>query len=229
MKRLQGHKSGVTLVEILIAMAVFALLGTIVYGSLGASIIAQQNVEAVQARTREVRVALLRMTRELQSAFIVKNANQITTEPLRSQTIFSGKQDGGESRLDFTSFAHQRTQLDINESDQTELSYFVRPTKEGGGKLELVRRESKRIDSKPEKGGVYTAIVSDVTEFEVEFYDFEKEEWIKEWDTTNTIGQPDRLPPFVRIKLSINEGDQEKTFSTIVRIPLTVPIMEVRP
>jgi general secretion pathway protein J len=228
MRRISGHTSGVTLVEILIAMAVFSLLGTIVYGALGGSIIAQQNVESVQARTREVRVALLRLSRELQSAFIVKNANQVTTEPLRSQPIFSGKRDGGSSRLDFASFAHQRTQADINESDQTELSYFVRPTKNGGGALELVRRESKRIDSKPEQGGVYTAVVSDVTKFEVEFYDFEKEEWQSEWDTTNATAQLDRLPPFVRIKLSIKEGEQEKSFSTIVRMPLTAPIMEVR-
>jgi general secretion pathway protein J len=225
--RRSHHKPGVTLIEILIAMAVFALLGTVVYGSLSGSILAQQNVEAVQARTREVRVSLLRITRELQSAFIVKNANQITLEPLRSQTIFSAKRDGGFARLDFTSFSHQRTQQDVNESDQTEISYLVRKAKEGDG-MQLVRRESKRIDSKPDKGGVYTPVVNDVTKFEVEFYDFEKEEWVDEWDTSNATAQLDRLPPFVRVKLTIKEGEQEKSFSTIIKIPLTSPVMEVR-
>jgi general secretion pathway protein J len=225
--QLSHHKPGVTLIEILIAMAIFALLGTVVYGSLSGSMIAQQNVEAVQARTREVRVSLLRMTRELQSAFIVKNANQITVEPLRSQTLFSSKRDGSFSRLDFTSFSHQRTQQDINESDQTEISYLVRKAKDADG-MQLVRRESKRIDSKPDKGGVYTPVVNDVTEFKVEFYDFEKEEWIDEWDTSNATAQLDRLPPFVRVKLVIKEGEQEKPFSTIIKLPLTSPVMEVR-
>jgi general secretion pathway protein J len=225
--RVSGNKPGVTLIEILVAMSVFALLGVVVYGSLSGSLIAQQNVEAVQGRTREVRVALLRITRELQSAFIVKNTNQVTTEPLRSQTIFESKPDGSYTQLNFTSFAHQRTQADINESDQTEIGYLVRKAKDGPG-MQLVRRESKRIDSKPDKGGVYTPVVNDVTEFEVEFYDFEKEEWVKEWDTANATGQLDRLPPFVRVKLTIKEGDDEKSFSTIVRIPLTAPVMEVR-
>ena len=221
------HKPGVTLIEILIAMAIFALLGTVVYGSLSGSMIAQQNVEAVQARTREVRVSLLRMTRELQSAFIVKNANQVTLEPLRSQTIFSSKRDGSFARLDFTSFSHQRTQQDVNESDQTEISYLVRKAKDADG-MQLVRRESKRIDSKPDKGGVYTPVVNDVIEFKVEFYDFEKEEWVDEWDTSNATAQLDRLPPFVRVKLVIKESEQEKPYSTIIKIPLTSPVMEVR-
>lgn len=221
---------GITLIEILVAMAVFSLLGVVVYGALGGSIQAQQNIEGVQERTREVRVALLRLTRELQSAFIVKNANQITTEPLRSQTIFEAKQDGGYHRLDFTSFSHQRTQQDINESDQCEITYLVKqaPQEEGGG-YQLVRRESRRIDSKPTKGGFYAPVINNITEFELEFYDFEKEEWQKEWDTSNATAQLDRLPPFVRIKIAIKEGEGEKEFSTIVRIPLTLPIMEVRP
>jgi type II secretion system protein J len=219
---------GITLIEIMIAMAVFSLLGVMVYGSFSGSLRAQQDIEALQARNHEVRLALLRISRELQGAFLVKNTNQISLEALRSQTIFVGKQEGGSARLDFTALSHQRTQADVNESDQCEISYFVRASKDQPGKRELVRRESKRIDADPTKGGVLSPVVRGVSTFELEYYDFEKQDWLKEWNSNDAIGQPDRLPPFVRVTLGIDDGDGERKLSTIVKLPLTAPIMEVR-
>ena len=148
-----GMQPGITLIEIMIAMAIFSLLGVMVYGSFSGSLRAQQDIEALQARNHEVRLALMRISRELQGAFLVKNTNQISLDNLRSQTLFLGKPDGNFARLDFTSLSHQRTQADVNESDQCELSYFVRASKEQPGTQELVRRESKRIDADATKGG----------------------------------------------------------------------------
>lgn len=227
MRRPKNAEPGLTLIEILVAMAVFAMTGVLVYGSLAGSMRAQETVEAAQARTREVRVALLRMTRELQSAFIVRNANQFTTEGLRAETLFLGREEGGFHRLDFTSFSHERTQANVNESDQCELSYFVRRSKDGDG-YDLIRRESKRIDADATKGGALYPLLRDVTRFQLQFYDFEREEWLDEWDTTNATAQVDHLPPFVRIQIGVRDGEEERVLSTIVKVPLTAPIMEVQ-
>ena len=67
-----------------------------------------------------------------------------------------------------------------------------------------------------------------VSTFQLEYYDFEKQDWLKEWNSADAIGQPDRLPPFVRVTLGIDDGDGERKLSTIVKLPLTAPIMEVR-
>lgn len=225
----RGTSPGVTLIEVLIAMAIFALLGVVVYGSFAGTLRAQQDIEGLQAKNHELRLALLRISRELQAAFLVQNTNQVNLEPLRAQTIFLVKPDGAGARLDFTAFAHQRTQADINESDQCELSYFMRPSQDKPGTNELVRRESKRIDSEPTKGGVLSPVVRDVTSFQVELYDFEKQDWLREWDTQNTTGQPDRLPPFVRVTIGVDDGNGgERKLSTVARLPLLAPVMEVR-
>jgi type II secretion system protein J len=227
-KRAPGLSPGLTLVEILVAMSVFALTGVIVYGALAGSVKAQEIVEAAQARTHAVRLGMLRMNRELQGAFLVKNAAQFTTTGLKGETLFVGRKDGGFFRLDFTSFSHERTQADINESDQCELSYFVRRA-EGGEGYDLMRRESKRLDSDATKGGVIAPLIRDVTTFELSFYDPEKQEWGDEWDTKNAVGQPDRVPSFVKITIGIREADgEEKRFSTIVKPALVAPVMEVR-
>ncbi len=205
--RLRGSSPGVTLIEILIAMGVFAFMGVMVYGSLAGAIHTQDVVENNQERLQEIRTALLRMTRELQSAFLVKNANQVNTEPLRAQTIFLGREDkSGSYRIDFTSFSHIRTQQDSDESDQCELSYFVRDAAEGDG-FDLMRRESKRIDADPLKGGAIYTVIRNISSFQLEFYDTEKQEWVREWDSNNLIGQPDRVPVYVRISLGIEGPD----------------------
>ena len=65
-----------------------------------------------------------RMVRELQMAFV---SAQINPSPALQvvNTAFVGSDFMAGSRIDFTSFSHQRLYRDAHESDQNELSYYV--------------------------------------------------------------------------------------------------------
>jgi hypothetical protein len=75
-------------------------------------------------------------------------------------------------------------------------------------------------------------LATDVGVFELEYLDATTGLWTENWDTTQAIGQTNRLPLQVRIKLVMNQGkrsgsDQARgtlKFQTTVTIPMQQPL-----
>ncbi len=209
-----------TLVEVLVAISVVALLGLLIYSAFSGMSRARTNMASVAARHQHGRQALSRMTRELSSAFLSAHKNFQSLQNVR-ETAFTGRGED-ESRVDFTTFAEQHLDADSHASDQAEVSYFVSRDRDGG--RELVRRVSRYIDAEPARGGVVEVMVENIESFELHFLDPLTNEWLDRWDTTQATGQLGRLPAQVWIALTLEGGPNGRAVRFETKVPIAVQL-----
>ena len=159
-------KRGFTLLEVILAVTVLALIGTMIYGGFSQTALNKARIEKDVDESRVVHMALARMTRELQMAFVSTHVNpSLDLRP--SNTAFIGKDNGRDDRIDFTSFSHRRLYRNAPESDQNEISYFVTEHPDDPDVKVLARREQNRIDDDPRRGGKSQILVENIEEFNV--------------------------------------------------------------
>ena len=211
MKYIRRSEQGFTLTEIMIACAILGMIGTLSFGTLRSSVDARERTLQVTDRYHQVRQSMLRMTREIQSAFLSEHRD---CEDPQNKTIFLGKRSTNGMRLDFTSFSHFKIRADANESDQNELSYFVDNHPDDAGRKALFRREQARIDAEPEEGGSIKLMAEDVQDIQFEFFDPLDKEWEDEWDSTS-MDYKGKLPLFVKIEITALDsvGNEQKFIS----------------
>ncbi len=217
--------AGFTLAEILIAVAILAIVSSLVYGSFARTFEARDFVGQVQERYHNVRSALERMSREISMAFIYECRELDTpTGERRMWTVFKVEREGKVDRMTFSSFSHLRLVRDVNESDQNIISYYGEDDPDEPALTNLIRREKVRFDGEPEEGGVPMVLCHDVDSLHFELWDETKEEWVEEWDCTQ-VERQNQIPKLVRITLTItNEHGEEMPFSTTTRIFTTKPL-----
>lgn len=219
-------RRGMTLIEAMIAVLILSIVTTLVYGGFSQTMRNKAAVESQTDRAHVVRVAMERMVHELASAFVSVHVNPSPT--LRSMlTCFHGYREGRGSRLDFTSFAHRRLYRDSHESDQNELSYFLATNPDDHDLRVLARREQRRIDDEPDRGGQTTILVEDVRGFQLEYLDPATMEWTDAWNAAPDGTHPNRLPLQVRITLEVPgivHPDRTQRFVTRANVPMSFAI-----
>ena len=99
----------------------------------------QEGLERIQDRYREGRIAMQRVSRELQSAYL--SLHMPTSVGARAQTAFIGKRGNPADRVDFNCVCNTRRDRDAHESDQVEVSYFGSSNPERGGHRSRAARE----------------------------------------------------------------------------------------
>jgi general secretion pathway protein J len=200
---------GFTLVELLVAIVVLSLISMLIYSAFASMKRSREGIERVDDRYREGRLAMTRMTRELQSAYISLHA-PINSSLLIQRTAFVGSTGTPADRLDFNSFSNRRLDKNSHVSDQCELSYFGSPNPDLSGVTDLARRVSTTLDLDPKKGGRVEVLATDIDLFDLQYLDPLSGNWVDTWDTTQTVtGQPARLPVQIRIVLVLNGGSRQ--------------------
>ena len=196
---------GFSLTEILIAVAILGMMGTMTFGTFNSAVNSREVALEIAEREHEVRLALERMAREISMAFL--SAHRDCDTP-KTKTIFKTSSSSIGTRLDFTSFSHLKLRADANESDQNELSYFVDRNPDNEKEKCLLRRVSSRIDDEPTEGGRVDSLLCGVNDLEFEFYDHEADDWEDDWDSEDS-DYKNRLPLFAKFQISLNndEGD----------------------
>lgn len=196
---------GFTLIEVLISIAILAAITSLLFGAFSALKKSKDGLTRLQDRQREGRLAMARITRELQGAYL--SAHMPINQALMVQkTIFKGERGTPADRVDFTAFANPRLERDSHVSDQCELSYYGSPNPDGSSTNDLVRRIDSTIDLEPTKGGKVEVLATDIDLFDLQYLDSQTGQWQENWDTTQATGQIDRLPLQVRIILVLNGG-----------------------
>ena len=218
-------RRGFTLIEVMIAVSILAIVSTLIYGSFARTFEVREFVSAVQERYHGARLALERMAREISMAFIYDCRELDTpTGERRFRTIFKVERSGRIDQMVFSSFSHLRLVRDANETDQNVLTYYGDDDPDDPGVTNLMRREKIRIDGEPEEGGEAMVLCHDVESLHFELWDETKQDWVEEWDCSQ-IERQNQMPKLVRITLTvINEYGEEMPFTTITRIFVNKPL-----
>jgi general secretion pathway protein J len=211
-----------TLIEVMVAVAVLSMVSMTIWAATSQTARTRDIVEQSHDRLHQVRVAFDMLSRDLSSAFLSMHRSPV--EPVHD-TIFIARDHGGEDRVDFAAFTHQRRYLDVNESDQCEIAYFVADDPDVSGQQNLVRREAPELDLEPLEGGQYLILVEDIAEFDLQYFDMAMNEWQDEWDTTEMTDEAGVLPHQVRVRLVVfDRHGEEVVYGTQVGIPMRTPI-----
>ncbi|MBU8894947.1 general secretion pathway protein GspJ [Corallococcus sp. H22C18031201] len=221
MKRL--GRRGFTLMEVMVAVAITALMGTVVAMAFQTGFSAKETVEGEAEHYRMVRVALNRMAREIGSAYV---SDRYDLKRFRDQndrpTNFVGERD----KLLFTTFANQRLYTDVKESDQAVVEYFVEASNDRGarGRLDLKRRVNPNVGDRMDRGGTTDVLFEGVKTLEFAYWNSEKKEWDDEWDTRRNE-QRSILPTRVRITVTaLDENGKEARYTTQTRVMLNTEL-----
>jgi len=215
-------RRGFTLLEVMIAVAVLAMIGGLTWKSFDGAWDLKQRVEKAEDRDQAVRAALDRIAREVSMTFLSEHYDH---KRFRERpTLFKLKDGRGEADLTITSFAHERLHVDAKESDQALFEYKL--DRDDDGNRSLYRRVKPQIDEEAERGGEKAVLADDVLKFTVQAWDPKDREWRDEWNSNGADRNGQVLiPPRVRIALTIkDEQGKEKTWSTQARIVLGQPL-----
>jgi prepilin-type N-terminal cleavage/methylation domain-containing protein len=219
--RWRGHRrgdqaTGFTLIEIMLALALMAFVTSLLWGTFAQTAKVKQRVERAQDRTHTVRVALMRMSREIEMAFVA--FEQSGTQDRR--TMFSGTSHSDFDELRFSWFGHQRLRADAAEGDTALVHYFPAADPEDPRLTNLMRRETRRLEAKVPTmipGETYLLCPA-VARLKFAYYDYKQKDWRDDWDTTTADGMQ-YLPTQVRISLTVlDERDRPITFTSIARL-----------
>ncbi len=216
-------RSGMSLVEVMVAMTIFAVVASLLYSGFAQTARVKERVESQLEREHEIRSGLERMAQEMTTAYTSSQRN--INEALRTMmTGFVAKEQGSNTKVYFSSFSHRRLYRNAHESDQNELAYFVTADPDASSEDVLARREQRRVDEDIEKGGQIQVLIRNVHGFEVQFFDPLTKEWTTNWDTTQAGGQPNRLPLQAKINVKVpnlNGKGPDQTFGTRTWFPNT--------
>lgn len=215
------RQRGFTLIEVLIAVGITAVIGAMALGAFSRSAAARQAVEEQDERVGGSRVALGRMAREVSEAFL---SDHFDRQRFRDRpTVFKGRDGGDRDTLLFATMAHTRAVRDARESDQSVVEYLLDSDPDFPGEQALFRREKLRIDDEPDRGGVKSLLLHHVVGFDVEYWDWQKQEWARDWSTAP--GDRPLLPPRVKMKLTLKMPDgTNRSFETQTRVAIIRPL-----
>ncbi len=206
-----------------------------VYTSTSQSFDAKERFEQRDAIYQEGRIALRKLGDDLDMAFLIKppgarigltaeglpTSTEIATRP-RPIAFFIGNDNGNRDDLRFTSLSNLRLFRNAKESEQVRVKYTVKESPDDPNTLNLVRTYAPSLSDKNEVEGVSYAVAENIREFNLEYYDPRKQEWVREWDS-DKIDWKDRLPRAVRYTLSFPDPDDDQK-SIVMMSATMVPL-----
>jgi len=213
-------RRGLTLIEIMVAMAIMALIGSISAGTLATSIDALEIMEDAGGSSRSARIVMRRITKSLELAYLTPNRTAVNTY----RTVFVGKDEGDEDQIWFATLGHQRKIRDSRECDQAEITLFMDDDPDDKDTKVLFMRESPRIDQYPDKGGRPMPLARGVSRFDLRYLDGTTGEWRDEWDTEGSE-TPGRLPRAVQIVIEITSKDPNGDEDDVITTPYVRTVM----
>jgi prepilin-type N-terminal cleavage/methylation domain-containing protein len=178
-----GHRFGVTLIELLVAVAIFGGVITTAYACLIAGLESRREISERFDAAQSARFALSLLARDLRAAVPLDDDYEFLGSDRELEGIVAGT-------MDFASLSGRARRP--GESDRFEVSWFVNQVPEGAG-FALFRRADTTPDEEPLAGGVREEIIRGVREFLVEYYDGYT--WHETWWPTSAKQVPVTNPP----------------------------------
>ncbi len=198
------QRQGLTMVEVLVAISVLAIMAALTLGSIQGAVLTRDVLAEKDGVNQGASVALSRMSRELQLAYMTSNLSAQSSY----RTVFVGVQDEPIDNLWFATLAHRRLYRDARESEQAEVTLWGERDPENADAWVLLHREGPRIDHEPDKDGVILPLAHGVKRLDLRFLDSKTNEWEDEWDSLG-VDTPNRLPRAIEILLVLLGPDPD--------------------
>lgn len=218
-----ARQRGLSLIEILVAVAMMTMMTASVYASFSTTAQSMRSAEKTQQKYAVLRNCLARMGTEVSLAYLSHNR---PAGDERHYTLFEGRDQFNSDSLTFSAFAHIRMRKDANESDQSVIQYFLAKDPNDANRTHLFKRETRRlmgdVPEKMEEWWPAYVFCEDIKSFDVKFWDVKRIEWRDEWRTMKQDMQPNRLPERVKITLGVWDADlgKEVKYVTQTLIPM---------
>ena len=207
---LRQSSKGFTLIEVILSVGLLATVSVSIFVTMSRSFRVKDHMSVISERYHEGRQVMRRITRELRMAFIrAQPPEEVQEEGPAMITRFLGEED----EIYFANTAHVRLRAEGRESDQAEVAYFLkRPSYDTPYRgYTLFRRESRRVDDRPDRGGSIWPVVDGVKSFKLEYWDDAKEigddAWQRSWDSDDN----QLLPARVRVTLELERRETNQT------------------
>jgi len=225
-------EKGFTLLEILVAIFITAIVTTILYGSLFQIIDTKEKVENELELLHEARMIFSRLSKDLRNTYPRGMVSGIATN--YPGFYFKGEKDftnEENSRLSLSSFTRGIAYLSKNshfnrQSDQSEVRYFLEKLDNSNQLYALIRRENPWFGN--EQGGTQYTISERVSRFRVTYIKGKElknsaptldVENIMEWNSSISGSS---YPKAVEVELVLkNNLGKDQLFNTTIFLPIT--------
>jgi len=201
-------QAGMTLLEVMIVIAILAVMMTLAWKTIANTSESKRVFEKFEERNHELRMALGRIVRDFEGIYLSKNEDPNAVNP---RTMLIAKSSFKLPDVRFSTLGHRVLWADANESEQTVISYVAHDDPEHSGVVNWIRREQRRPsnelpDSEPAD---YDVLVHDIVAAKIEFWNWRNNEWQDTWNTTQLDAQKGWLPSRVRITITIKGPDDK--------------------
>jgi len=207
--RARNHQAGMTLLEVMIAVAILVVMMTLAWKTIANTSESKKIFERYEERNHELRMALGQIVRDFEAAYLSLNEDP---NAVHRRTMFIAKSSFKLPDIRFSTLGHRVLWADANESEQTVISYVAHDDPEHAGVVDWVRREQRRMSNEnPESEPAdYDVLVHDIVAAKLEFFNWKTAAWQDTWDTTQIDGQKNFLPSRVRITLTTKGPDDKE-------------------
>lgn len=192
MKHSRSHHHGFTLIEVMIAIAIFAVLAVMAYGGLQSVIGSKSRTEAELDRLQQLQIAMLNLTGDLQQLSqrdshdaLGGELSRLTTQ--QSDSIVELTRSGWRNPADQPRSTLQRVAYRLDED-------------------RLVRIYWRHLDRADDDDRVERVLINNIEELRLRFLD-ENNEWQEDWPKAEvlTADVPITLPRAVEITLVMGD------------------------
>jgi prepilin-type N-terminal cleavage/methylation domain-containing protein len=201
-------QSGFTLVEVIIAMSLFALMAVILYGTFDLGHRAVEKGEVAWEINNRVRMVNSILGDHLRSA------HPYRLSPRNPAIFFQGE----ESRLTFVS----AVSLGLGGRGMSKVSLYWQEEGNGYGSLILEEKMPVRVQEEDAGGGYSNTVVleSGVADVRIDYLPArpEEDQWVDRWDASEKRA----LPRAVRIHFK-NAGEKERQWTFPVMMTVLAP------
>lgn len=195
------RRSGFTVLEVLISVAVLSVVLTAIYSTVFLAMRAVDGMDESLVKLQEARRAVDVLRCEIESSFF-QESHEHTLLQIKDRDSY-GKPA---SELTFTAFSVLRPGL-------SRISYY---TEERGGRLNLLKKIEPQQQREAEAEGV--EIIENLNAFSIEAK--YRDKWVRTWDTDINKNTPEE----VRIGLEVKLKDRTITLSDIAKPRINRPI-----
>jgi general secretion pathway protein J len=216
-RRGSASQTGLTLLEVLVSVSIFAVILSLLYGAYHAQMKTTDEIEDAARINQMVRAIFERMTKDLESA-VIRFPN-IATVGLLGMKSEDRVEDGlPADRIRFTSLSHLEPGDSRYQTDLCEIGYMLELDPEGPG-FRLIRTDDPTPDGDMNSGGAMLELATSIGGLDFVFGD-DAGNIINQWDDSE-LNRGGKAPSIITITITLlDRSGRGHRFTTSVRLRL---------